>query len=546
MQETIVRALEDPGFYPHRPAGIEHVQTHISHVFLVGPYVYKLKKAVRFPFLDFGTAERRRHFCTEEVRLNRRLCPSVYLGVVPITRNADGRLALGGTGDAVEHVVWMRRLPADRMLVSLIADGRATPAMIEAVAATLAAFHAAAPTGPEITAHASPERLQARWEENLRDAGAFVGRLLAPEDHEVLAEFGPTFVREHETLLRARQRAGRIREGHGDLHAEHVCFLDAPVVGNGDRPPLAPGIYVFDCIEFSQPLRCNDVAYEVAFLAMDLERLERPDLARRLVAAYAAAADDPMVNVLLPFYASHLACVRGKVEGLKSLEPEVETADRAAAEARARRHFALAVRYAWQAAGSAVIACCGLSGSGKTTLAAQLARRTGFVLLGTDATRRRLADPTPTGVAPYGGGRYTTSAREAVYEALCAEADAAFAAGQGVIADATFIRAADRHRLATVARRHRRPCIFVECRADEDVIRARLDARGRASSLSDARWETYLGQRARLEPLRPNEPHFVVDTSGDPEAACAAALRQLWGWRHGRPLGTALRTAPER
>ena len=204
---------------------------------------------------------------------------------------------------------------------------------------------------------------------------------------------------------------------------------------------------------------------------------------------------------------------------MKSLEPEVEAADRAAAEARARRDFALAVRHAWQAAGSAVIACCGLSGSGKTTLAAELVRRTGFVLLGTDAMRRRLADPTPTGVAPYGGGRYTTSAREGVYEALCAKADGALAAGQGVIADATFIRAADRQRLATVARRHRRQCIFVECRADEDVIRARLDARGRASSLSDARWETYLGQRARLEPLRPDEPHFVVDTSGDPEAA---------------------------
>src|SRR6266496_4414220 len=145
MQETIVRALEDPGFYPHRPA-------------------------------------------------------------------------------TVEHVVWMRRLPAARTLVSLIADGKATPAMMDALAATLAAFHAAAPTGPEITAHASPARLRARWEENIRDAGAFAGRLLAADDHEVLANFGPTFVRTHETLLRARQRAGRIREGHGDLHAEHVCF----------------------------------------------------------------------------------------------------------------------------------------------------------------------------------------------------------------------------------------------------------------------------------------------------------------------------------
>src|SRR5437773_6713491 len=167
-QDEVVAALATPDFYPHRPRTVEYVQTHISHVFLAGPYVYKLKKAVRFPFLDFGTAERRRHFCSEEVRLNRRLCPSVYLDVVAITRRADGRLALGGAGVAVEHVVWMRRLPAARTMVSLIADGEATPAMMEALAATLAVFHAAAPTGPEITAHASPARLRARWEENIR------------------------------------------------------------------------------------------------------------------------------------------------------------------------------------------------------------------------------------------------------------------------------------------------------------------------------------------------------------------------------------------
>ncbi|HYY05727.1 MAG TPA: AAA family ATPase, partial [Candidatus Limnocylindria bacterium] len=143
---------------------------------------------------------------------------------------------------------------------------------------------------------------------------------------------------------------------------------------------------------------------------------------------------------------------------------------------------------------------------------------------------------TPAGVAPYGAGRYTATAREGVYEALCAEADAALAAGHGVVADATFLRAADRERLAGVARGRRCPCIFVECRADEDVIRARLDARDRAPSLSDARWETYLGQRAQHESLRPDEPHIVVETSGALETARAAALRQLWRWRQGRPL----------
>jgi hypothetical protein len=173
--------------------------------------------------------------------------------------------------------------------------------MIEALAATLAAFHAGAPTGPEITMHADPDRLEARWMENIRGAEAFAGSLVAAEDHAVLADFGPTFVRTHETLLRARQQAGRIREGHGDLHAEHVCFVDAPVARASDRGPLLPGIYIFDCIEFSKPFRCNDVAGEVAFLAMDLERLEWPDLARHLVAAYATAAADPLVSTVYRF-----------------------------------------------------------------------------------------------------------------------------------------------------------------------------------------------------------------------------------------------------
>jgi hypothetical protein len=533
--QPVVAALADPRFYPHAPATVEHLQTHISHVFLAGRYVYKLKKAVRFPFLDFGTAAQREHFCREELRLNARLCPSVYLDVIPITRAAGGGLSLGGQGDVLEHVVWMRRLPAERMLTRLIAHGAVTRSMIDDLATLLAAFHAGAATGPEIAAHADPARLETRWMENIRGAEAFAGSLIAAEDHALLADFGPTFVRTHETLLRARQQAGRIREGHGDLHAEHVCFVDTPAAGGSERGSLAPGIYVFDCIEFSQALRCNDVAYEIAFLAMDLERLERPDLARHLVAAYATAADDPLVSTLLPFYGSHLACVRGKVEALESIAPDVAAADRVAAEALARRHFALAVRYAWRAAGPAIIACCGLSGSGKSTLAAELATRTGFVPLSTDAIRRRRAGAAG-GAAPYGSGLYSTAAREAVYQTLCAEADAALAAGEGVIADGTFIREADRARLGMVARHHRVPWLFVECRAREEVVRSRLEARDRAPSLSDARWETHVAQRAAFEPFRASEPRLLIETSGAKQAAVAVAIRRLWDWRHGRLL----------
>jgi aminoglycoside phosphotransferase family enzyme/predicted kinase len=538
-QEDVARALQDPGFYPHGPERVEHVQTHISHVFLAGPYVYKLKKAVRFSFLDFSTFELRHHFCEEEVRLNRRLSPAVYLGVVPIAREADGRLRLGATGEAVDHVVWMRRLPADRILANLIARGAASIDMMDALAGRLAAFHCSASAGPEISVHADPERLRSRWESVLAGAAPFAGVLLAPEDHEILADFGPAFIRAHETLLRARQCAGRIREGHGDLHAEHVCFVDARVEAAGEQPHLEPGIYVFDCIEFSQPLRCNDVAYEIAFLAMDLESLERPDLARRLVAAYVAAASDPDVPLLLPLYACQLASVRGMVEGLKSGEAEVEPADREAAATRARRHFALALRYAWTADGPAVIACAGLSGTGKTTLAAELARSTGFTLLGTDVLRKQRAGLAPETAArtPYGGGLYTGEARAATYEALVAEVERALEAGQGVIADATFIRRADRDRLARAARRQRRPWVFVACRADERVIRTRLGARTEGRSVSDARWDTYLEQRERCEPFGADEPYLVVDTGHAPASARAAALRALWRWRRGRAPG---------
>jgi aminoglycoside phosphotransferase family enzyme/predicted kinase len=532
--DAIVRALADPGFHSPRPARVEHLQTHISHVFLAGPYAYKLKKAVRFPFLDFGTVELRRRFCAEEVRLNRRLCPDVYLDVLAVTRDEAGALHLGGPGTAVDHVVRMRRLPADRMLPTLVERDAVGAEAMAALARRLAAFHATAATGPDVAAHAEPEALRRRWADESAAIARFAGSLLAVEDHEVLADFGPAFVGRHDTLLRARLDAGRIREGHGDLHAGNVCLVDTPVAGADGLPPLPAGIYLFDCMEFSHALRCTDVASEVGFLAMDLEARGRPDLGRAFVEAYVEASDDRALEALLPFYAAYRAIVRGKVAALESEEPEVDPAARERAVERARRHLALAVRWAWRADGPAVIACCGLSGTGKSTLAADIAATTGFEPLATDVLRRRSVPA--AGPAPYGEGGYTAAARRAVYDALAKEADALLAAGRGVVADATYLHAADRARLAAVAGSHRRPIVFVECAADPDVVRARLARREHGGSPSDARWETYLAQRSEREPFGADEPHVVVDTGERPAAARATAVRALWRWRRsGRP-----------
>lgn len=533
-QEGVVRALSDPAFYPHAVDSIEHLQTHISHVFLVGMCVYKLKKAVRFSFLDFSTLERRHHFCLEELRLNRRLCPSVYLRVVAITEDADGCLHLGGSGTVIDYVVQMRRLPNEGMLVNRVAEGSVSAETIEALASRLVAFHDAASAGTTVAAYAAPAALQARWDENLRSIRSYVGRVCKAEEYEIVADFGAAFIREHDALLRARQRRERIRDGHGDLHAGNVCIVES-AEGGGPLPPLGPGFYIFDCIEFSEAYRCNDVASDIAFLAMDLEHLGRPDLTECLLTSYARQAADPEVLALFPFYACHRACVRAKVESLKSADPDLEEAGRAAAIASAREHLALGVRYAWRALGPTVIACAGLSGSGKTTLATALAAATGSACLSTDRLRTSVVGTStePLGASSADTGIYDPGARQAVYVALCERVERALASRRCVIADATFIRLDDRLRLADVAKRHGAPIMFIDCRADEAVIRHRLEARRTTPSISHARWETYQAQREIQDPFGADEPRIIVDTSRGLEATRADALRRLWLWRRG-------------
>jgi aminoglycoside phosphotransferase family enzyme/predicted kinase len=517
MSDDVVRLLSDPGTYAHRPARVEHVQTHISHVFLAGAWVYKLKKAVRFPFLDFETLAARRHFCAEELRLNRRLAAPVYVDVTAVVRRADGVLALGGEGELVEPVLRMRRLPADRLLPALLAADAVDAGSMRALARRLVAFHRAAPTGPAIAAHAAPDALRARFAATLADQARFVGSVLRSEEHAFLAAFGERFVRTHDVLLRARQEKGCIREGHGDLHAEHVCFVERG--GEDDPDALPAGIYVFDCIEFSEAFRCNDVASEIAFLTMDLELRGRRDLADAFAAAYAADAGDADLATLRPYYAAFRAVVRALVACLTSAEDEVSADERAAARLRAAAYQRLAVRSAWRADPPAIVVCCGLSGTGKSALAAELADVTDYGWLRSDVIRRRDGGATRD-------DRYSADARSVVYETLTREAERMLAAGRGVIADATFLRRADRDRLAAVAARHGRSIVFVETDAPEALVRTRLAARP-VDDVSEARVETYLAQRSAREPFDADEPRVVVTTDGPVEAARAAALTAL-------------------
>jgi hypothetical protein len=319
-------------------------------------------------------------------------------------------------------------------------------------------------------------------------------------------------------LLRRRQSDGRIRDGHGDLHAEHVCCTD--------------GLAIYDCIEFNPQFRHRDVAAEIAFLAMDLVYRRRADLAERLVSRYAALTQDAELPFLVPFYACHRAYIRGKVDSLKSVEPEVGVAERAAARQSAIAHFALAYRYTW-AYTPRLAVVVGLSGSGKSTVARALQARTGFTHINSDATRKQLAGLPPT-VRP-GAALYTPERNAATYAAMYDAAAGALAAGRGVILDATFQRRVDRDAARAVARRAGVAVLFVECLCPEDAVRGRLQARSRRNDdPSDADWAIYQGQRARYEAFAADElaERIAIDTRL-PEArlipAIERALRERCG-----------------
>jgi aminoglycoside phosphotransferase family enzyme/predicted kinase len=499
----LIAAMTDPAFYAERPAAVELRQTHISYVLLAGDLVYKVKKPARFPFLDASCLAQRRKLCEEEVRLNRRLSPDVYLGVVPIVRRGAG-FAMGGPeamAGACEFAVKMRRLDEGRMLDRLVREGTAQAAMMRAVAARVFSFHATV-ADAQGWRWGSAAAVWRRVIGDLADYARFIGYTVTEGAFGDIESYCRAFIASHWETINERARAGKVRECHGDLRAEQIC--------------MEREISIFDCLEFSERLRYCDVASEVAFLAMDLDRLEAPHLAQDFVASYVELAGDHGLAAMLPFYKCYRASIRGMVESWRSLTAEVSPADREASRALARRYFALAHRYTALAA-PAIIAICGLSGTGKSTLARALRERIGFEVVSSDETRKRLGAVARTEhpAEAYAEGIYSDDFSRRTYAELVAKAFVIVREATGVILDATFKDPRNRRLVVESAARARVPVLFVECRCEESEVLRRLRHRALQPGVtSDATVEVYRRQRLEFVALDEvaAENHFVADT----------------------------------
>lgn len=514
----LIRGLLDPAAYPYPVGKVELVQTHISYVLLAGDFVYKVKKPVDFGFLDFTTLAKRRYYCRQEVVLNSRLCSGTYLGVVRVTQEG-GRPRMEGRGKPIEYAVKMRRLPAEGMMDRLLAAGRVSPGMIEAVGERLAAFHARAATSPAIARYGA-RAIRIAWEENFEQWAPYLGDTITPEQDELLQAYVRSFFVRQRDLLKQRETEGRIRDCHGDVRSDAVCFLEDQIC-------------IFDCIEFNRRLRYTDVAGDVGFLAMDVDFRGRPGLAQALVRRYAELADDADLLAVIDFYKCYRACVRGKVESFRLSQPEVGLEEKEQAREAARRHFALAVEYASRQPPPVLVVTCGLVASGKTVVARALGEATDMLVLSSDVVRKELAGlmPRERRFEPFGKGIYSQRFSDRTYKALLERAREALDAGRSLIIDATFGQRRYRQRARGLARAMGARFLCVECRAEEGVIRQRLEERLWAGrDASDARWEIYEAEKQVFEPVDelPPAEHLVLDC-GRPIAECVAEVRRRLG-----------------
>jgi aminoglycoside phosphotransferase family enzyme/predicted kinase len=501
---ALLAALAQPRFYRGDEPVIVH-ETHASWVFVCGTRAFKIKKPVALGFLDYHTLELRHAACLEEVRVNRELAPDIYLGVCAIVP-ADGGFEFAREHDpeAVEYAVEMRSFRERDSLAGLIASSELTREQLVAVAQRIADFHRAAPSVPG----GGLDEVLAMWRTNLRELAG-----LEPADSTAIiaAEgFGEAFLRAHASELEGRRSSGLVRDGHGDLRCEHVL--------------VRPAVRIVDRVEFDPKLRCTDIACDLAFLTMDLEAQGRRDAAEELLREYRDRGLDPGSDALLSFFAAYRAFVRAKVALIAA--GEHEGAKRAALRAEGEAMGALGERLCWRARAPVAIVVCGPAASGKSTLAAEIARRSGFSVISSDAVRKGLAGLKVTEHA--GPELYTSAVSQETYERLGSEAERVLGDGTSVIIDATCRRQSDRAPLFAHLQRAGAPVLVVRCEVPLALALERAAHRLRSSmSASDATPTIVAAQHDDFEALTELQPRSLLDLdASEPLAAQVQAITE--------------------
>lgn len=507
-------ALLQPAAYPHAVRAVQLVETHISWVLLTGEFAYKIKKPVHFPFVDLRSAERRAHFCAEELRLNHRFAPQLYLRVCAVTLEG-GRARIDGCGEVIDHAVCMHQFGAADELAALLASGELAPPALAAFGRELARLHEGLPCPDAGEPWGRPDSVRALLLRNLAECQQAAERLDAAQLVHSLSDAYQSRIEAAAAWMASRRAAGRVRECHGDLHAGNIARY-------GGR------LLAFDCIEFEPAFRWIDVAEEIACLYMDLRARRFDAHAQAFIGGYLFEVGDYSACRLLHLYGAHRALVRAKVAALRVGNASEAQSRAASREAHCR--YLECAKDLLAARRPQLILMCGLSGSAKTWLAERLASSLGAVHVRSDIERKRLAGLTAVqrSAAALDEGLYSAAMSTATYERLRQCAGEALDGGLSVIVDATCQRRRQRGLLSSLGPEHHAEVRLVFCHAPREVLEARIAARERAGAdASEADRRVLALQQARFEPIEVNEGLAVIDADTTRADVVRRVLQQL-------------------
>lgn len=509
----LITSMLDESFYPHKCQEISLLQTQMSYIILTGDFVYKVKKPVNFGYLDYTTLEKRKALCQQEVELNRRLSPEVYLGSLPIYERGNNYSITGGD-EIIEYAVKMLQLPQDRMFDKLLINRKISAEQLERLAHKIAAFHKQAAASHEINNFGSIESILFNIEENFSQTEKYLGKTITDKQFNDIKKYSLDFVNDNKSLFIDRINGGHIRDCHGDLHSAHICFTD--------------GIYIFDCIEFNDRFRYSDTASEIAFLSMDIEYYGYYNISKKFVDSYISESGDYQLPRLFNFYRCYRAYVRGKVESFKSDDIIVPDGERKNAENRAIKYFHLSHQYANNV--PHLIIMCGLVGTGKTTLAEAIRSKANWAILSSDISRKQLSNipVTEHHLDEYDRGLYSEEFTRNTYDFLFEEAKALLSKNKAVIIDASFKKQEYRTQAIKLATELGARFTLVECKLDGKLIQERLERRKYQQTASDGRWEIYEKQKVEFdEVILPAGQHIIINTGEPPEKSAKKMLIEL-------------------
>ena len=505
-QSDLFEKLKNPAIYGPNVHSIETIQTHISLVLLTGTYAYKIKKPVNFGFLDFSTLEKRKHFCEEEIRLNKRLCPDIYLEVLPITEK-NNNISLNGSGKIIEYALKMKEFSQDNIMTNKLQSGQIHEETIDKICSKLVDFYAKGPQTEEINTYGKTEIIQQNIDENFEQTQEVIGTTIDKKVFDTIQNASNNLLSTKKDCFDKRIKKGYIKDCHGDLHSGNIVISDK--------------IYIFDCIEFNKRFRYGDIASDIGFLAMDLDYLNHPYLSSYLIDKYIELSKDQDLFTVLNFYKSYRAYVRGKVIGFKLTDPHINKSEQENTRNIAKKYFELSHYYAalfsldLQKKRPLLFLVSGLSGTGKSTLSLKLSIDYHAQQINSDIVRKEIAgiDKFEKHLDDINTGLYDPKTTERTYDKIMEKATHHLQKNQNVIIDATLQKEKYRNIAKQIADDTNAILITLQCICPDAIVKQWLEERMTKKTVSDGRWEIYLHQKKTFEPFHSKKNHLEIDMS---------------------------------